>query len=63
MALRGVGAEHDDGNVAGGRVGAQAAQDLVTGYVGQVQVEQDQVKVVFAGQIQGDSGEHGRDAG
>ena len=55
MVLGGVGAEYDDGDVAGAGVGTQPAQHFFARDVGQVQVEQDQVGTVFAGEVEGRS--------
>jgi NAD(P)-dependent dehydrogenase (short-subunit alcohol dehydrogenase family) len=52
--LRGVGGDHHDRDRGGARVRAQPSQHLLAGGVGQVQVEQDQVRHVLARQLDAD---------
>jgi hypothetical protein len=57
----GVGAEDHDRN--GGRplVGPQAPEHLLARDLGQVQVQEDEVGAVLAGQLDAEHGPHGRD--
>ena len=53
LGLGRVGAEDDDGDIAGSRVGAELVHRVLAWHVRQMQVQQNQIRVVLAGQVEG----------
>lgn len=47
-----VRGDDDDGDVARARVGLQTSEDFIAVHVGQVQVEQHDVRAVFRGEVE-----------
>jgi hypothetical protein len=45
--LHGVCADHDDGDMAGGRIGFELVEDLIAPHVGEIEVEEDQIGAMF----------------
>ena len=48
--LHGVCADHDHGDMAGGRIGFELMENLIAPHVGEIEVEEDQIgAIVFCG--------------
>jgi hypothetical protein len=58
---RRIGAHHDDGDMAHHRVGFELQEHIVPGEIRQMEIEQDQVRLVFAGEIKTHLTLHGRE--
>src|SRR3984893_17014262 len=61
VAGRGVRAYDDHGNVTGGRIALEPLQHLGPGDVGELEVQEDQARLVLAGQLEPEARVHGRE--
>ena len=61
MPWRGVGAEHDHRRLSQFSVVADLAQHLFTGHVGEVEIQENQVRMMFARQLEAEASLHGWD--
>src|SRR5712691_11156187 len=61
LAGGGVRAEHDHRDVSGPWISLQMAKEVLTGQVGQMKVEQDEIGLMLASQVQTEPTLHGRE--
>jgi len=57
----GIGADYDHGNGLGARIGTQLPKDLVSLNIGEVEIDEDEVVLMLAGEFKPDAALHRRD--